>query len=114
MGVDFSLRAVDLGDVVARLQLWVRVMRPAWLSGSPRCGCGTAQVLTHVVQDVAGQERFSSMGRAYFRDAKAAFVVFDVTRDATFRVAEGWKADIDDKVSAGVAQACVASEPIRE
>jgi Ras-related protein Rab-32 len=31
----------------------------------------------------------------------AAFVVFDVTRIATFEAASKWKADIDDKVTVG-------------
>ena len=31
-----------------------------------------------------GQERFGSMTRVYYRDAAAAFIVFDLTRSATF------------------------------
>ena len=38
-----------------------------------------------------GQERFGSMTRVYYRDAAAAFVVFDLTRQATLEAAAKWK-----------------------
>ena len=74
-------------DTVVRLQLW----------------------------DIAGQERFGNMTRVYyryqqprqsssghlqifFRDAAAAFVVFDLTRRATFEAVRRWKEDLDSKV----------------
>ena len=34
----------------------------------------------------------------YYRDAAAAFVVFDLTRIATFEAAAKWKDDLDMKV----------------
>eukprot|EP01126_Amoeba_proteus_P055240 TRINITY_DN6842_c0_g2_i2.p1 TRINITY_DN6842_c0_g2~~TRINITY_DN6842_c0_g2_i2.p1 ORF type:complete len:105 (-),score=12.66 TRINITY_DN6842_c0_g2_i2:749-1063(-) len=47
----------------------------------------------------SGQERFGSMTRVYFKDAYAAFVVFDVTRVSTFEAVKKWKYDIDSKVT---------------
>ena len=35
----------------------------------------------------------------YYRDAAAAFVVFDLTRIATFEAAAKWKDDLDMKVA---------------
>ena len=57
-------------DTVVRLQLW----------------------------DIAGQERFGNMTRVYYRDAAAAFIVFDLTRRATFEAVRKWKEDLDTKV----------------
>ena len=48
--------------------------------------------------DIAGQERFGNMTRVYYREAVGAFVVFDVTRVATFEAVQKWKNDIDSKV----------------
>ena len=50
---------------------------------------------------LAGQERFGNMTRVYYKEAVAAFIVFDVTRVSTFEAVAKWKADIDSKVRAG-------------
>ena len=39
-----------------------------------------------------------STTQVYYRDAAAAFVVFDLTRIATFEAAAKWKDDLDMKV----------------
>lgn len=70
LGVDFSaknLPAVD--DSVIRLHLW----------------------------DVAGQERYRCLSRAYLKGCQACVVVFDATRKDTFKHVEVWKKDIDTK-----------------
>jgi Ras-related protein Rab-32 len=45
-----------------------------------------------------GQERFGNMTRVYYKEAVGAFIVFDVTRTATFEAVLKWKADLDSKV----------------
>ena len=47
--------------------------------------------------DIAGQERFGSMTRVYYREARGAIVVCD-NRTAAFRNVQKWKEDIDNKV----------------
>jgi Ras-related protein Rab-32 len=47
---------------------------------------------------VKGQERYASINRIFYRDAVAAFVVYDVTRKSSFEAVTKWKADIDSKV----------------
>lgn len=75
IGVEFALKVVNWDDnTEIRLQLW----------------------------DIAGQERFGNMTRVYYKEAVGAFVVFDVTRIATFEAASKWKNDIDSKVTVGV------------
>jgi len=71
IGVDFALKVLRWDpETVVRLQLW----------------------------DIAGQERFGSMTRVYYKEAVGAFVVFDVTRGATLEAVHKWKADLDSKV----------------
>jgi len=49
--------------------------------------------------DIAGQERFANLTRMYYKEARGAFVVFDVFRERTFEAVLKWKADIDAKVT---------------
>jgi Ras-related protein Rab-32 len=71
IGVDFALKVLRWDpETVVRLQLW----------------------------DIAGQERFGSMTRVYYKEAVGAFVVFDVTRSGTLDAVQKWKNDLDSKV----------------
>jgi len=71
VGVDFLMKEIKWDNkTVVRLQLW----------------------------DIAGQERYRNLTRVYYQDAVGAFVVFDVTRKATFENTQKWKQEIDDKV----------------
>lgn len=45
--------------------------------------------------DIAGQDRFARLTRAYFRRAKAAVVVCDLTREGTFAAVRQWKKELD-------------------
>lgn len=38
------------------------------------------------------------MTRVYYKDAVGCFIVFDVSREATFEAVTRWKADLDSKV----------------
>uniref|UniRef100_A0A4Y0AVV8 Ras-related protein Rab n=1 Tax=Anopheles funestus TaxID=62324 RepID=A0A4Y0AVV8_ANOFN len=71
IGVDFALKVLNWDqNTIIRLQLW----------------------------DIAGQERFGNMTRVYYKEAVGAFIVFDVTRSATFDAVIKWKNDLDSKV----------------
>ncbi|MBN3303332.1 RAB7L protein, partial [Amia calva] len=70
MGVDFALKVVQHSDTeTVRLQLW----------------------------DIAGQERFTSMTRLYYREAAGCIIMFDVTNASTFHNCLNWKQDLDSK-----------------
>jgi Ras-related protein Rab-32 len=70
IGVDFALKVLNWdAKTIVRLQLW----------------------------DIAGQERFGSMTRVYYKEAAGAFVVFDVTRSSTYEAVKIWKKDLDSK-----------------
>ena len=70
IGVDFSLKVIESSDKVFRLQFW----------------------------DISGQERFGDMTRVYYRDAVAAIICFDLTRETTLEGARKWKADVNKKL----------------
>ncbi|XP_016830498.1 ras-related protein Rab-7L1 isoform X2 [Cricetulus griseus] len=70
--MDFALKVLQWSDSeMVRLQLW----------------------------DIAGQERFTSMTRLYYRDASACVIMFDVTNATTFSNSQRWKQDLDSKLT---------------
>jgi len=72
IGVDFCLKEIQPNkNTTVSIQLW----------------------------DIAGQERFANLTRMYYKEARGAFVVFDVFREKTFEAVLKWKADIDSKVT---------------
>lgn len=70
VGVDFASKSIELdgGKTNVQLQLW----------------------------DLAGQERLGTQIPMFFRDARAAIIVFDVTNDYTLEMVEKWKAHLDN------------------
>jgi len=47
--------------------------------------------------DIAGQERFTSMTRVYYKGAAACIIMFDLTSQQTFNSTIKWKKDLDRK-----------------
>ena len=46
------------------------------------------------IWDTAGQERYKSITNAYYKGAKGAFVVYDITRKETFNSIDKWITDL--------------------
>nr|ADD38299.1 Ras-related protein Rab-32 [Lepeophtheirus salmonis] len=70
VGVDFHLKVLQFKkDLEVRLQLW----------------------------DIAGQERFSKMTRAYFKGSVGAIVLYDSGNVNTFNSVKKWKEELDEK-----------------
>ncbi|XP_054912703.1 ras-related protein Rab-7L1-like [Poeciliopsis prolifica] len=70
VGVDFSVKMLHWSDKEkVRVQLW----------------------------DLAGQERFISMTRIYYKGAVGCVVMFDVTDSSSFLTCRLWKQDLDNK-----------------
>lgn len=48
------------------------------------------------IWDTAGQEKFRSLTRQYYRDSQGAIIVFDITKKKTFDSLQTWIDDIQD------------------
>eukprot|EP01128_Nolandella_sp_AFSM9_P004172 TRINITY_DN1827_c0_g1_i2.p1 TRINITY_DN1827_c0_g1~~TRINITY_DN1827_c0_g1_i2.p1 ORF type:complete len:246 (+),score=61.98 TRINITY_DN1827_c0_g1_i2:84-740(+) len=71
VGVDFALKVIEYDERTrVRLQLW----------------------------DVAGQERFGSMTKIYYKNAVGALIVYDLAARKTFDAVENWRKDLADKL----------------
>lgn len=68
IGVDFESKIVNVNDQRVKLQLW----------------------------DTAGQDRYRSITKSYYRGTTVAFVVFDVTDKRSFRKLPVWLKEIQD------------------
>jgi len=67
IGVDFRYRTVTIDNHVVKLQIW----------------------------DTAGQEKYRTIVRAYYRGADGVVLVYDVTNQDSFDHVDEWLADVD-------------------
>ena len=44
--------------------------------------------------DTAGQEKYRSIAKVYYQDAKIAVLVYDVTNKASFQTMKGWAEEV--------------------
>jgi len=65
IGVEFGSRTIQINNNPVKLQIW----------------------------DTAGQEKFKSITRSYYRGAAGALLVFDITRRETFEHLASWLED---------------------
>ncbi|KAM9985084.1 hypothetical protein ACTFIY_009502 [Dictyostelium cf. discoideum] len=65
IGVEFGSRSININDKQIKLQIW----------------------------DTAGQEKFRSITRAYYRGAVCAMIVYDITRRDSFESLNSWLTD---------------------
>lgn len=71
IGVDFAIKQVQTStNKTVKVQLW----------------------------DIAGQERFTYLTRAYYKDASGCVLMFDLGSIPSFESVRKWKADLDAKV----------------
>ena len=66
VGVEFGTKSVEIENKRIKIQIW----------------------------DTAGQERYRSITSAYYRGAKGAFIVYDITRKNTFENIDRWVTDL--------------------
>ncbi|XP_066521458.1 ras-related protein Rab-37 isoform X2 [Hoplias malabaricus] len=68
VGIGFTNKVVTVGDVKVKLQIW----------------------------DTAGQERFRSVTHAYYRDAHALLLLYDITSKTSFDNIRAWLTEIHE------------------
>ncbi|XP_048758992.1 ras-related protein Rab-37-like isoform X2 [Ostrea edulis] len=68
VGIDFRNKVVDVDGTKVKLQIW----------------------------DTAGQERFRSVTHAYYRDAHALLLLYDVSNKASFDNIRAWLGEINE------------------
>ncbi len=66
IGVDFRFKTMVVKNKVVKIQIW----------------------------DTAGQERYKAITRAYYKGAKGAFIVYDITRKETFDDIDKWRNEL--------------------
>ncbi|XP_061702688.1 ras-related protein Rab-37-like isoform X2 [Syngnathoides biaculeatus] len=68
VGIDFRNKVVDVDNLKVKLQIW----------------------------DTAGQERFRSVTHAYYRDAQALLLLYDITSKSSFDNIRAWLNEIHE------------------
>ncbi|XP_019947902.1 ras-related protein Rab-19-like [Paralichthys olivaceus] len=67
IGVDFTVRTVDIDGKKVKIQVW----------------------------DTAGQERFRTITQSYYRSAHGAMIAYDITRRSTFDSVTHWIKEVE-------------------
>uniref|UniRef100_A0A8C6ZQV0 small monomeric GTPase n=1 Tax=Nothoprocta perdicaria TaxID=30464 RepID=A0A8C6ZQV0_NOTPE len=101
-----ALQVMLVGDSgVGKTCLLVRFKDGAFLAGSFISTVGidfrAASLVSHLsaplqIWDTAGQERFRSVTHAYYRDAHALLLLYDVTNKASFDNIQAWLTEIHE------------------
>ncbi|CAF1466495.1 unnamed protein product [Adineta ricciae] len=82
IGIDFKLKTIYVRDKPVNLQLW----------------------------DTAGQEKFFSIVRAYYRNADAVILVYDRTNASSFQSVARWMKTIEENAPGDVFRVLVANK----
>jgi small GTP-binding protein len=86
IGIDFKVRHVEINDAKVKLQIW----------------------------DTAGQEKFRTITKAYYRGAHGIMLIFDVTQVDTFNQTRQWMQSIHENVQDPVAIILIGNKVDKE
>jgi len=74
VGVEFGAKKLEINGTNIKAQIW----------------------------DTAGQERYKSITNAYYKGAKGALIVFDITRPSSFESVDKWITELKSKCDVDV------------
>ncbi|MEE8478850.1 MAG: GTP-binding protein, partial [Candidatus Neomarinimicrobiota bacterium] len=108
-GRGISCKVVFLGDTsVGKSCLAVRFVRNDFFEfQEPTIGAAfLSKTMTYnnkrykfEIWDTAGQERYRSLAPMYYRGARAAVIVYDITHEDSFKGAKSWIRELKKKTS---------------
>jgi small GTP-binding protein len=62
------------------------------------------------IWDTGGTEKYKALAPMYYRDARAAIVVFDITSDQSFQEASEWLSEFRDRGQPSALMVCAANK----
>jgi Ras-related protein Rab-11A len=74
IGVEFATKTMSADEKVIKAQIW----------------------------DTCGQEQFRSIAKTYYRGAVGALIVFDITKESSFKNVERWYSDIKENAEPNI------------
>ena len=106
---DYKLKVVIVGDSgVGKTNLVKRFISNTFISNS-KATVGVEflsksyrinnQVFKIEIWDTAGQERYKSITAAYYKGAKGALIVYDITQKTSYENVDRWISEIKEKAS---------------
>ena len=116
---DVNLSLVLVGDAnVGKTSLLNRFVLNQFLETRPTTGIDYVRKAVRVLDktvtvrfwDTAGSEKFNALSDAYFKYAAGVFLVFDVTREATFDKLRLWLMIIKDKCRENIKVALIGNK----
>jgi len=82
IGVDFSMKTLDIDGKRVKLQVW----------------------------DTAGQERFRTITQSYYRSANGVIIAYDITNAETFRSVDHWLEDVQRYTSKDICKVLIGNK----
>jgi Ras-related protein Rab-22 len=70
----------------------------------------TDETIAYQIWDTAGQEKFRSMAKIYYKDASAAILVYDCTRKESFEAIDYWVKELTSHGQKGVVLAIAGNK----
>jgi small GTP-binding protein len=86
IGIDFNIKIVSLEDKFIKLQIW----------------------------DTAGQDRFKTITKTYFKGAQGILLVYDITNEDSFENIRNWVKQIEQNATKNVCKILIGNKHDRD
>lgn len=98
VGIDFGVRTIAIPDKSASQQSSFRTAKQSYSTMKAIPTTPTKNIKLQL-WDCAGQEKFRSITRSYYRDARGVLLMFDVCDRSSFHALNRWLREIIEEVS---------------